>query len=117
LSSSSQADSSFKEHCGASAPFFICVIWKEDSVLGSPPDIVGISEMQDCGLHPLIYTWLESALAQDIENCQASDIRKREPPSTRPNMPMGDKEMKLGSDDPLSSYHINLLCFTMVPAQ
>jgi hypothetical protein len=91
--------------------------------LSGSEDILGkkrawlLLSVRKCALHPLIYTWLESALAQDIENCQASDIRKREPPSTRPNMPMGDKEMKLGSDDPLSSYHINLLCFTMVPAQ
>jgi hypothetical protein len=68
-------------------------------------------------LHPLIYTWPESALAQDIENCQASDIRIRELPTTRPNMPMGDEGMKFGSDDPLDSYHQDLLCFTMVSAQ
>jgi len=57
-------------------------------------------------LHPLIHTLLEFNLTQDVENCQASDIRKREPPSTRPNMPMGDEEMKFGSDDPLGSSHL-----------
>jgi len=36
----------------------------------------------------------------------ASDIRKREPPSTRPNMPMGDEEMEFGSDDPLGSCYL-----------
>jgi hypothetical protein len=41
----------------------------------------------------------------------ASDIRKREPPSTRPNMPMGDEEMEFGSDDPLGSDHLKLIMF------
>jgi len=41
----------------------------------------------------------------------ASDIRKREPPSTRPNMPMGDEEMEFGSDDPLGSYHLTTIMF------
>jgi hypothetical protein len=44
-------------------------------------------------------------------NYKASEVRKENPPSTRPNMPMGDEEMECGSVDPLGIYLIEHIMF------
>ena len=56
-------------------------------------------------------TWSAMREKTRSGNYKANEAREENPPSTRPNMPMGDEEMECGSDDPLGIYFIKHIIF------